>query len=101
MALFTESDLLRLAGPERLTRARVFADEIDDLYEDEYSLCATITDGQPYLAMLHHRVGRLSSECECPDGEPGGFCVHSLAIGLCYLDEEDERVAERRAERRF
>jgi hypothetical protein len=42
MALFTESDLLRLAGPERLTRARVFADEIDDLYEDEHSLCATV-----------------------------------------------------------
>ena len=101
MSLFTESDLLRLGGAERLTRARVFADEIDDLYEDEHSLCATITDGQPYMAMLHHGDRRLSSECECPDGKPGGFCVHSLAIGLCYLDEQDARAAERCAERRF
>jgi uncharacterized Zn finger protein len=89
MALFTERDLIRLGGPERLDLARAFADQIDDLYEDEYSLCATISDGQPYLAMLHHRVGRLWSECECPNGEPGGFCVHSLAVGLCYLDEHN------------
>jgi len=28
----------------------------DDVYEDEYSLCATVTDGRRYLAMVHHRV---------------------------------------------
>ncbi len=99
MGLFKESDLLRLAGAERLERARILAEEIDDLYEDEHSLCATIDDGQPYLAMLHHRSGRLWSECECPNGEPGGFCEHSIALGLCYLDEEAARHAERPADR--
>ena len=79
--------LLRLAGPVRVERARIFADEIEDLYEDEYSLCGTIIDCQPYLAMLHHRVGRLWSECECPNGEPGGFCEHVIALGLCYLNQ--------------
>lgn len=64
---------------------------IDDQYEDEYSLCATVTDGRPYLAMVHHRVGRLTGECDCPNGEPGSFCEHSVAVGLAYLDEECAR----------
>ena len=87
MALFTEADLERLAARGPFERARILAGEIDDLYEDEYSLCATVNDGEPYLAMLHHRVGPLWSECECPNGEPGGFCAHSIAVGLCYLAE--------------
>lgn len=95
MALFTESDLLRLAGPARFERGRLLVDEIDDLYEDEYSLCATINDGESVLAMVHHRVGRLSGECDCADGQPGAFCEHSVAVGLCYLEEQKERRAER------
>ena len=91
MKLFTELDLQRLAGPTRLQRGRRLADTIDDLYEDEYSLCATVYDGQPYLAMVHHRVGRLSGECDCSDGGPGSFCEHSVAVGLCYLSEDEPR----------
>ncbi len=86
--LFTEADLLSLAGPARFERGRSLIDMIDDEYEDEYSLCATVTDGRPYLAMVHHRVGRLAGECECPDGKPGSFCEHSVAVGLAYLFDE-------------
>lgn len=66
MSLFTEANLATLAGQDRLERARSLVDTIDDLYEDEYSLCATVHDGRPYLAMVHHRIGRLAAECECP-----------------------------------
>ena len=89
MALFTELDLLRLAGRERLERGRSLVDTIDDLYDDEYSICATVHDGEPYLAMVHHRVGLLAGECDCLDGGPGSFCEHSAAVGLCYLAEHD------------
>jgi len=62
---------------------------VDDEHEDEYSLCATVTDGRPYLAMVHHRVGRLAGECDCADSRPPeSFCEHSVAVGLSYLDED-------------
>ena len=85
--VFSEDDLEQLAGRARLERARLLVDTIDDLYEDEWSLCGTVHDDKPYLAMVHH-VGRpLGSECECPDGDPGSWCEHAVAVGLCYLDE--------------
>lgn len=87
--LFTERDLQRLAGRTRFTRGRSLVDTIDDLYEDEWSLCATVYDGEARLAMVHHRVGRLSTECDCPDGHPGSFCAHAVAVGLCYLSDSD------------
>ena len=62
---------------------------IEDDYEDEYSLCATVTDLRPHLVMVHHRVGRLGSECDCHDGVPDSFCEHAVALGLWYLDEGD------------
>lgn len=68
MKLFTELDLHRLAGLTRLERGRKFVDAVDDFHEDEFSLCAAVHDGRPYLAMVHHRVGLLSGECDCPDG---------------------------------
>ena len=86
---FTEADLRGLAGPARFERGRELLDLVSDLYEDEFSLCATVTDGKPHLAMVHHLVGPLSGECECPDGDPESFCEHSVAVGLCYLAEQD------------
>jgi len=29
----------------------------------------------------------LGCECACPDGDPGSWCEHVVAVGLCYLDE--------------
>ncbi len=89
MKLFTELDLQRLAGEARFERARCLVETIGDLYEDKFSLCATVYDDEPYLAIVHHRVGRLGGECDCPDGEPGSFCEHSVAVGLCYLSDDD------------
>jgi len=86
--LFTDEDLERLPGPARFERGRSLLDMVDDEYEDEYSLCATVTDGGAYLAMVHHRVGRLAGECDCPDGKAVPFCEHSVAVGLSYLHEE-------------
>jgi len=89
MKLFTEQDLRRLAGQARFKRGFTHVETIDDLYEDEFSLCATVYDGQPYLAMIHHRAGPLTGECDCPDGGPGPFCEHSVAVGLCYLSDDE------------
>lgn len=86
--MFTKRDLQQLAGRTRFRRGCELVDTIDDLYEDEFSLCGTVHDPEPHLAMVHHRVGRLSTECDCPDGQPGSCCEHAVAVGLCYLDEE-------------
>lgn len=85
--LFTEADLLRLAGPARFARGRLLIGMVEDDYEDEYSLCATVTDLRPLLVMVHHRVGRLGSECDCQPGVPNSFCEHAVALGLWYLDD--------------
>ena len=84
---FSEQDLEQLAGAERFERARLLVDTIDDLYEDEWSICGTVHDDKPYLAMVHHVGHPLGCECECPDGAPGSWCEHAVAVGLCYLDE--------------
>jgi len=85
--LFSEHDLEQLAGRDRLERARLLVGTIDDLYEDEWSICGTVHDDKSYLAMVHHVGGPLGSECECADGDPGSWCEHALAVGLCYLGE--------------
>lgn len=84
---FDEADLEELAGGERLERGRLLADTIEDLYEDEWSICGTVNDGRLYFAMVHHVGHPLSSECDCPDGDPGGWCTHAVAVGLRHLDE--------------
>lgn len=87
MAHFSERDLKRVAGRARLQEAERLVETIDDLYEDEWSLAATVQDADfRYLAMLHHGGrGPLSSECECKDDGPDSFCAHSVAVGLYYL----------------
>lgn len=87
--LFTHADLEALAGSARFQHGQRLVESVDDEYEDEYSLCATVTDGPAYLAMVHHRVGRLAGECDCPDGRAGLFCAHCVAVGLSYLDEDE------------
>jgi uncharacterized Zn finger protein len=85
VALITARDLERLAGPERFHRGLELLAAVEDLYEDEHSLCATVhDDGKPYLAMVHHDGG---GECECPDGGPPGYCQHSVAVGLSNLGD--------------
>jgi uncharacterized Zn finger protein len=86
---FAERDLRRLAGPSRFARGQILIDGVTDLYEDEFSVCATVFDGRPYLAMVHHSVGLLGSECDCPAGGQGLFCEHSVAVGLCYGADGD------------
>jgi uncharacterized Zn finger protein len=86
---FGEDDLLELTGRERLERGRALAETIDDLYEDEWSIWGTVHDdgGKAYLAMVHHVGPPLSCECDCPDGAPGTWCEHVVAVGLAYLEE--------------
>jgi len=86
VTLFTYRELERLAGPAALARGRGLVDAVEDLYEDEHSLCATVHDGQPFLAMVHHERP-LSGECDCPNGAPPGLCEHSVAVGLAYLSD--------------
>lgn len=83
--LLSRHDLERVAQPDRMERARVLVDTIEDLYGDEWSICGTVLDGTAYPAMLHHGAGSLSWKCACSDGDTGSWCEHVLAVGLCYL----------------
>jgi uncharacterized Zn finger protein len=87
LTLFNERDLRHLAGRARFDRGRRLLDAVDGVDEDEFSLWAYVhdDDDQPYLAIVHHRVGELGAECDCPDAENGVFCEHAVAAGLAYL----------------
>ena len=61
---------------------------MSDLYEDEFSLSATVEDGEQHLAMLHHAFGPLSAECDCPDGRNEPRCDYAAAVGLYYLTDD-------------
>ncbi|MGH3026180.1 MAG: hypothetical protein ACRDLR_07020 [Gaiellaceae bacterium] len=89
--LFARTDLQRRAEPARFERGRQLTSTIEDLYEDEWSLFGTVLDdGKSYQAMVHHGSPPLSAECDCPHGVPPSFCEHSVAVGLCYLGEDDD-----------
>ncbi len=90
--LFTEAELRRLAGPVRFGRGRALCDMVTDDDEDEYSLWATVSDDQPYLAIVHHRIGQLAGECDCTDSRLESFCEHCVAAGLFYLEWCDRGV---------
>ncbi|MGH2718222.1 MAG: SWIM zinc finger family protein [Actinomycetota bacterium] len=82
---FSEADLRRLAGDSRFERGQQLVDAVDaEMYDDEFSVCGTVRDGQAYLAMVHH-CRPMSGECPCPDGGPPHCCEHSVAVGLAYL----------------
>ena len=88
VSAFTERALRRLAGPARLWRARSLVESVSDLYEDEFSICATVEDGEQHQAMLHHAFGPLSAECDCTDGRNEPCCAHAAAVGLYYLTDD-------------
>jgi hypothetical protein len=66
--------LAQAIGRRRLPTEHEDKDKDEDEDEDE-----------AYLAMLHHVGGHLSGECDCPEGDSGSFCEHSVALGLCHL----------------
>jgi len=88
VSAFTERELRRLAGPARLRRARSLVDSVSDLYEDEFSICGTVEDGEQHQAMLHHAFGPLSAECDCADSRNEPYCDHAAAVGLYYLTDD-------------
>ncbi len=84
---FSTTQLARLFEPASLDRGLALAGTINDLYEDEWSIVGTVTEGsRSFLAMVHHGNGPLSTECDCPDGRGGSCCDHAAAVGQCYLD---------------
>jgi uncharacterized Zn finger protein len=87
--LFSERDLKRLAGRRRFARGQALVDALDGLDEDEFSLWSYVEDGEEYLAIVHRRAGPLPAECGCTDGRSGSFCEHAVAVGLCYLSDDD------------
>ncbi len=87
MSLSNERNLRDLAARARFDRGRHLLDAVDGLDEDEFRLWAYVhvDDDQPYLAIVHHRVGDLGAECDCADAKNGVFCEHAVAAGLAYL----------------
>jgi len=88
---FTRNDLRLRTDAARFERGRALALTIGDLYEDEWSLVATIDDqGKSYQAMVHDGSPPLSAECDCREGAPPSFCEHSVAVGLYYLGDDED-----------
>jgi hypothetical protein len=73
LKLFTERDLKRLAGRRRFERGQGLLDAIEELCEDEFSLWSHVYDGSATWRSRIIAPGPLSTDCDCPDGQPGSF----------------------------
>lgn len=86
MTMFTQDDLLTLAGPRSFERARDYLDAVGDLEIETERVTAVVFGGAEYAVELRSDAQGLSGECSCPYGGEGNFCKHCVAVGLAMLD---------------
>jgi len=89
--LFTERDLKRLAGHRRFERGQALVDALDGLDEDEFSLWSYVEDGDEYVAIVHHRAGRLTADATAQTDGQVCFASTQLRSALATCPTERGR----------
>jgi len=85
MAWFTEVDLEELAGSRSFGRGREYVEAVANVRDLPNGVVATVHGSDAYQVRLYDTDGELDGECDCPYGEQGNFCKHSVAVGLRLL----------------
>ena len=85
MAWFTEVDLEVLAGSRSFGRGRGYVEAVANIRDLPDGVVATVHGSDAYQVRLYDTDGELHGECDCPHGEQGNFCKHSVAVGLRLL----------------
>lgn len=84
--------LERLAGSASYARGKqYFADGRVKWYDldEEDRISAQVKGTRNYRVQLWEEGGGLGYECDCPVGQEGSFCKHSVAVALTWLTEQD------------
>ena len=96
-------DVLTLRVIEELADTRTFArgkayfhDGVVGLLDaDEYEVRASVQGTQCYRVQLAAGPDEeLEYECDCPVGDDGTFCKHTVAVALSWLENAGEEVFE-------
>jgi len=97
-------DVLTLRAIQELAGARAFARGMAYFHDgavglldaDEHEVRACVQGTQRYRVRLAAAPeGELDYECDCPVGDDGNFCKHSVAVALSWLENVGEEVFER------
>ena len=87
----TKSNLRSVAGGRSYSRGEeYFLDgAVHHLYCDGEQLTADVHGTHVYHARITNDDGFLTGDCSCPFGQDGNFCKHLVALGLEYLDMQE------------
>ena len=93
MGGFGQLDLWRLAGKRSYERGEGYLDAVTGLRGIGDGVRATVHGTEPYRVSLSWADNQLAGSCSCPHGSAGAFCKHCVAVGLRWIDQDDESVA--------
>lgn len=101
MKLPDQSTLVELAGERSFERGREYFLRGQVLgFTDHGDRAEGLVFGtRAYRTGLRREAERVLSSCDCPVGEAGGFCKHAVALGLRWLNGEDEEKSVAACER--
>jgi uncharacterized Zn finger protein len=94
------AEALTLAEVQSLADAKTFArgkayfhdGVVSRLEERDGAVRATVQGTRRYRVELAVEDGELAYDCNCPVGDEGVFCKHSVAVALSWLENSGEEV---------
>lgn len=90
MSGFGQLDLWRLAGKRSYERGEAYVDAVTGLRRTDRGVRATVHGSEPYRVSLDWADGPLTGRCSCPYAQEGNFCKHCVAVGLCWMDSDEQ-----------
>lgn len=91
--LLNRNVLREMAGERSFERGKEYfsADCVHGLAEHEGTIAAKVQGTHDYRVKLWIEGGGLDYSCTCPVGADGEFCKHCVAVGLAWLNPENDR----------
>lgn len=91
----TIAEVQLLADGKTFARGKAYFHEgaVSRLEQDETTVRAYVQGTHRYIVELGvGAVGDLTYECNCPVGDDGIFCKHTVAVALSWLENSGEEV---------
>lgn len=93
--IFTRGAVQHLAGPRFFERGASYAasGRVKKLKVGDDAVTATVRGQRPYQVRLWIEDGGPAYSCTCPVGEGELFCKHCVAVGLAFVNRDEEPTA--------
>ncbi|MEA3115040.1 MAG: hypothetical protein QOG58_4839, partial [Caballeronia sp.] len=90
----TLAEVQSLADAKTFARGKAYLHDgvVSRLEERDDAVCATVHGTRRYRVELAVEDGELAYDCNCPVGDEGVFCKHSVAVALSWLENSGEEV---------